>query len=194
MAGNKKLTDKERAWAYAYLETFNKTEAARIAKYAGNEASFRRIGYENSTKVHIREFIEAELAARALSANEVLARLSAHATADLSPYMTSNYFGKITLDLEAVKTAGLGHLIKKVTNTKDGSSVEFHDAQAALVHLGRYHKLFTDKVQVDDWRTQAIGDIKAGRIAYEALAEAFDDDLATELFRSAGVPIERSAV
>jgi len=45
-------------------------------------------------------------------------------------------------------------------------------------------------IQIEDWRSRAIEDIRAGRIAYEALAEAFNDrDLATELFREAGVPI-----
>lgn len=44
-------------------------------------------------------------------------------------------------------------------------------------------------VKVETWETQAIEDIKAGRIEYEALVEAFDESLATELFRRAGVPI-----
>lgn len=40
-----------------------------------------------------------------------------------------------------------------------------------------------------DWRDRAIDDIKAGRIKFEALAESFDESIATELFRSAGVPV-----
>lgn len=185
----KRLTEKERAWAYAFIETLNKTEAARRAKYAGNDATLRKIGYENSTKPHIRKFVEAELERRAMSAREVVSRLEAQATADLSPYLKQGYFGELTIDLDAVRAAGLGHMIKKVSNTRHGPSIEFYDTQAALVHLGRVHGVFTDKLQVDDWRSQAVADIRAGRIAFEALAEAFDDSLAAELFREAGVPV-----
>lgn len=42
--------------------------------------------------------------------------------------------------------------------------------------------------EIKDWRTQAIADIKAGALTYDAVARAFDDDsLAAELFREAGV-------
>lgn len=54
----------------------------------------------------------------------------------------------------------------------------------------KYREQFT--VKVDDWRSQAIADIRAGLITYPALAQAFDDTLATELFREAGVPIQIS--
>lgn len=47
----------------------------------------------------------------------------------------------------------------------------------------------TERIAVDDWHSQAIEDIKAGRITYPALAEAFDDDLATQLFREAGITV-----
>lgn len=40
-----------------------------------------------------------------------------------------------------------------------------------------------------EWRTQAIEDIRAGRIEYAALVEAFDESLATQLFREAGVTL-----
>lgn len=45
------------------------------------------------------------------------------------------------------------------------------------------------KHQEVTWQDQAIEDIKAGRLTYPALAEAFDDSLATQLFTAAGVPV-----
>lgn len=42
------------------------------------------------------------------------------------------------------------------------------------------------KFKTEDWRTQAIEDIKAGRLKYADVASAFDDTLALELFRLAG--------
>lgn len=47
----------------------------------------------------------------------------------------------------------------------------------------------TERLAVDTWETQAIEDIKAGKISYPALVEAFDDDLATRLFREAGITV-----
>lgn len=45
------------------------------------------------------------------------------------------------------------------------------------------------KVKQEDWRTQAIEDIKAGRIDYKTLSAAFDDNLAMQLFAAAGKPV-----
>ena len=47
----------------------------------------------------------------------------------------------------------------------------------------------TERIAVDDWHSQAIEDIKAGKLSYLALVEAFDDDLATRLFREAGITV-----
>lgn len=48
----------------------------------------------------------------------------------------------------------------------------------------------TQRIKHDDWRDEAIEYIKAGELTYQSLAEEFDHDLARDLFRSAGVPIE----
>lgn len=39
------------------------------------------------------------------------------------------------------------------------------------------------------WEDQAVKDIQAGLVTFEAMAEAFDVDLATRLFTRAGVPV-----
>jgi len=58
----------------------------------------------------------------------------------------SNYLldSRGSVDLETMKLDGKMHLVKKVKPTKYGLEVEFHDAQTALVNIGRHHKLFTD--------------------------------------------------
>jgi hypothetical protein len=45
------------------------------------------------------------------------------------------------------------------------------------------------EVNVTSWQDRAIEDIRGGKLSYDALAEAFDDNLAHELFKRAGVPI-----
>jgi hypothetical protein len=44
-------------------------------------------------------------------------------------------------------------------------------------------------IQVDDWRSQAIADIRAGKVTYEDLVNGFDTSLAAALFAEAGVPV-----
>lgn len=66
------------------------------------------------------------------------------------------------------------------------------DWRAAVEYLKRRdNRHWSDKVTVkhQDWRSMAIEDIRAGRITYQLLAQAFDDSLAAELFREAGISI-----
>jgi phage terminase small subunit len=195
MAANK-LTDKQQLFVLHYLECLNGTKAAKLAGYNGEDNALAVIAYENLRKPHIRAAIDAEIKARAMGADEVLTRLSDMARADMTEFLG--------LTEGEVKEHPHARLVKRFRRTTtvyydrngepsrevENVEVELHDQQAALIQLGRYHKLFVDRQQVDDWRSQAIADIKAGRLAYEALVEAFDDDLATELFRAAGVAVQ----
>jgi hypothetical protein len=190
MAKDKQLTGKQRLFVEFYLIHLNATKAAELAGYQGDYGSLRVIGHENLTKVNIRSAIDKALAERVMGKHEVLSRLAEHARTDMGDFITIKH-GLPFFDLEKAEEAAKLRLIKKFKNSENGIELELYDAQAALVHLGKYHKLFTDRIQTDDWRTQAIDDIKAGRIDYHTLAEAFDNDLATELFRTAGVPISR---
>lgn len=58
-----------------------------------------------------------------------------------APYIYSGGY----VDLSALERDGKMHLVKGLKHTRDGLQVEFYDAQAALVHLGKYHALFTEK-------------------------------------------------
>lgn len=156
-----RLTTKQQAFSEAYLETLNATEAARRAKYKGSYATLRSIGSENLTKPNIQEYIEKRLKDMAMSANEVLARLSKQARApDVTEFVQAREIYDVTfdgekvfvgmglsIDLEAIRKAGLGSQIKKISQTSNGIAIEWYDAHAALVDLGKYHKLFTEKVE-----------------------------------------------
>lgn len=50
----------------------------------------------------------------------------------------------VELNWDAIKQNG--HLVRSITNTKYGPRIELHDGQAALVNVGRRHKLFVDTV------------------------------------------------
>jgi hypothetical protein len=178
-----KLTDKQEAFICHYLVCLNATEAAFRAGYSGSRATLAAVGYENLRKPHIRAEIDRRMAALSMSANEVVFRLTEQATADFSEYMVQGaikdddgeHLSVITLDLEAVKKAGLGRLIKKITNSKYGPVIEFYDAQAALMALGRRHGLFTDRVTVDWQKELEEAGISPGDL-YELLVQRIAAD------------------
>lgn len=180
-----KLTTKQRKWLDEYLSCWNATEAARRAGYS----KARQSGSENLSHPVIKEEISTRLAQLGMSADEVIARLADHARADMSDFIKLEK-GEYVLDLKQAQERGKMHLVKKLKHTKYGLEIEFHDAQSALVHLGKAHGIFVERVQIEEeWRIQAIKDIRNGQVEFEPLAKAFDRDLATELFREAGVPV-----
>lgn len=183
-----KLTDKQQLFVVHYLAKLNGTEAARLAGYAGDDNVLAVTAYDNLRNPKIREAIDEGLRTRILSAEETLVRLVEHATSSMNDFIDIRH-GLPFINLEKAAERNKLHLLKKFKNTGKGVEIELYDAQAALVHMGRYHKLFTDKVEVDDWRSQAIADIRAGRVDYVTLAKAFDDTLATQLFAEAGIPV-----
>jgi len=139
------LTDKQQAFVQHYLDCLNGAEAARRAGYGA--AGARVEAHRLLTKPNIRAAIDAELRARALSKDEVLARLAEHATASMDDFLTVNGRG-VTLDLKKAALADRLHLIKKYTKTKQGVSIELYDAQAALVKLGEHYRLFVQRQEI----------------------------------------------
>jgi len=139
------LTGKQLAFVNFYLgeANFNATEAARLAGYKGSYGSLRVIGHENITKLNIKQAIAARMEQIAMPANEVLVRLSEQARGSIEDLLdVEGYF--IRDDLKKAKERGKLNLIKKITFNDFGGvkSFELHDPQAALVHLGKHHRLF----------------------------------------------------
>jgi phage terminase small subunit len=164
--GQDGLTDKQRVFIEEYLTCWNASEAARRAGYS--EKTAQQMGSENLSKPVIRQTIDSRLAEKRMSADEVLARLSAQASADMTDFFTPSGRG-VRLDLKRAKTLGRLHLVKKYNKTKQGTSIELYDAQAALVQVGRYHKLFTDKFSGD--LSGTIANVTSDELA-KARAEA----------------------
>lgn len=88
--------------------------------------------------------------------------------------------------------------VKAIGSGEFAERVDIERFNAPL--LEQYRKVLDDiaketggrvsQVKIDDWRSQAIKDIRDKKINFQVLAQAFDEDLANELFRLAGVPIE----
>ena len=154
-----KLTGKQQVFINAYLSNgFNATEAARTAGYKGHDQTLSSVGYENLRKPEIALQISERLNEHCASANEVLQVLSNQMRGSLVEVI------RIAGDPELadeLKKAGVDKLLKKhkirrsIRTTKDGETIEeithefeIHDPQAAAVHIGKHHKLFTEKHEV----------------------------------------------
>lgn len=185
-----KLTAKQKAFVAHYTRSLNGTDAARRAGYRGTYDSLRVIASQNLTKPHIRRAIDDMLRENAMSAAEVLSRLSDQARGAPADCFTV-YGPTIAFDFEKLKQHGLLHLVKKISYNSDGHPiVELYSSQRALESLGKVHALFVDRSRVEDWRSDAIEYIRRGEVSYKALADEFGTDLATELFTIAGVPVD----
>jgi hypothetical protein len=148
------LTGKQQAFVNAYLGAarFNATEAARLAGYKGDDVTLRNVAKENLTKPYIKTAIAEFWNANAMTAEETLHRLADMARGDIGDFLSTFTVTKdgktkqITIvDMEKVKANG--RLVKSITQTKLGPRIELYDARAALVDIGRYHKMFTDKTE-----------------------------------------------
>jgi hypothetical protein len=152
------LTFRQRLFVFHYLGTAdgNGSEAARMAGFAEPGAAASRL----LKNVNIRAAIDAKLSQAAMSADEVLARLSEMATVDAADFITITK-EEVRLDFDKARRRGKTHLIKAIKWTKAGVSFVLHDSQAALEKLGRHHGIFGERA--DEWREGAdlLDDAKA---------------------------------
>lgn len=133
------LTGKQQVFVENYLICWNETEAARRAGYAHPNSNAHRLMVNDGIQTAIQE----RLSALAMSADEVLARLTAQARGSMTDFLDDD--GKI--NLVQAREHGALHLLKSRSVTKEGERIELYDAQNALELLGKYHRLWTDKVE-----------------------------------------------
>lgn len=96
--GNK-LTHKQELFVNAYLGEAkgNATEAARLAGYNGNDVTLGQVGAENLKKPQIAELIEKRTSEAAMSATEVLQKLSEIANRERSDIATRDQIKALEL-------------------------------------------------------------------------------------------------
>jgi phage terminase small subunit len=156
----KKLTDQQQLFVLEYLECWNATEAY-LASHpkCTKRTTAKNNGSRALANAYIRAAIDARLKEKAMGADEVLARLAEQGRMTIADFVLEDAMP--TFDKEGNQTGevivvGLnwpairkhGHLIKSLANTPNGPRIELHDGQAALVHIGKHLKLFTDQVDV----------------------------------------------
>ena len=151
------LRAKRRVFVEHYLRTFNGTESAKRAGYSARSAHV--LAHRLLAEPAIQEAIKARLAELKMGTDEVLLRLSEQARAEYAEYLGDEG----TVDLARMLADGKGHLIKGTKWDRGGNLVvEFYDAQAALVHIGKAAGMFKDGAGVnvevnfdlDTWQRQ----------------------------------------
>lgn len=164
------LTGKQRAFINAYLgeAKFNATEAARVAGYKGDDVTLAAVGYENLRKPQIEAEVRARFNEATMSANEVLARITEIASGRITDFLDDDG----AFSLKITKQRGKDHLLKKLKIKRTAKKVdsftegeedaketietslvhedvelEMYSAHEALRDLGKFHKLFTDRIE-----------------------------------------------
>lgn len=160
MAENKPLTKANEVFITEYLKCFNGTEAYSRAYPKAKRDSARANAAELLAKPSIKAEIEARLAEYHMTADEALQRLADMARGDITEFITP--MG--AFDIEAMKAAGKGHLIKKIkqkTVTKIGkgendedteihdTEIELYPADSALRDVLKIHGKYKDTVDVN---------------------------------------------
>lgn len=154
------LSAKHSAFVNAYLTTFNATEAYHQVYAPKSREVAASSGHRLFRNDEIAEAISQRLSETAMGADEVLMRLAEHARGDIADFLQVSPNGDAALTLTGENEKARTRLIKKVTQRKTIRtteqsqteevvlSVELHDAQAALVQIGKHHKLFVDRTEV----------------------------------------------
>lgn len=135
------LKGKQHKFVLEYLQDLHGQNAAIRAGYSVDTA--RSQASRMLTFVNIRAAVDAGMALYAMPAPEVLYRLTEQARATMDDFLDPA--GDI--DLHRAREQGKLHLIKTRATTKEGERIELYSAQEALALLGKYHKLFTEKVE-----------------------------------------------
>ena len=149
--GNGRLTGKQRAFVNEWFKDFNGVKAAGRAGYQGNYWTLAAIASENLKKPKIKAELERRWAIHGITAEEVIARLSAMARSNIADFVGAHG----AIDWDAVKARG--ELVKKVVHRKgQESQIELYDAKGALELVGKTMGLFVDRQKVEHEGTVTI--------------------------------------
>lgn len=149
------LTAKQQVFLAAYLECWNASEAARRAGYSASTAGSQ--GGRLLKNVEISAAIDAFKSEHIMSAEEVQIALTEQARSDIGDFLAQDG-DAVTVDLPKAIAAKKTGLIKKLSQARTtrrrgeddtevtvSTTIELYDKQAALVQIGKIHKLFVER-------------------------------------------------
>ncbi|QPC82101.1 terminase small subunit [Phototrophicus methaneseepsis] len=194
------LNYRKQIFAEAWLRSKNQTAAAVEAGYSARSAYNQ--GYRLMKDDDVQEYIRARMEENRAGADEVLMRLVDRANGSMAMFGDVDKSGDFKLDFGKAQQLGALHLIKKMRRMTERRTIgeedeierttieiELYDAQQADTLLGRYNKMFTDKIEVTDPQMALLADIRSGAVDYESLAHEFGESFARTAFEDAGIPV-----
>lgn len=162
------LTNKQRAFVEHYLgdAQWNASEAARRAgyKHAGHQS------HRLLQNVAIKQHIQDRLRIIGATTEELVQGWLARIRADISPFVTS-----AGLNVQELKEAGLGFLIKGVRQTKDATTILLRDPDVAEERLARYLGTYAAEKHEIRHEFGDISDNELDRQIAEAIATAVEE-------------------
>jgi phage terminase small subunit len=151
------LTKRQRQFVRAYIQSNG--DPAQAMAVAGidphpcrgnDQAAILQTGRNLLKSRYVKQAIKEYWEAYHMEPAEVIGRLAQQARNDAMRYVTHDEEGIPKLDTERMVRDGNAHLIKGIRVDQKGQVViETHDAQTALVHVGRSMQMFGDKNQTD---------------------------------------------
>lgn len=146
---DKPLTPKEKRFCDEYLIDLNGARAARTAGYAKNSAKIAAC--KLLTKVNLQKYIQSNadkrMAKLDVTAESVLAELAKLGFSNMEDFTTPGKRGQLKLDCSELSRDQMA-AIQEISYDQYGQmKLKLSDKKASLDLLGRYHKLFTDKVE-----------------------------------------------
>jgi phage terminase small subunit len=153
LAKGQTLTNKERIFCLEYVKHFNGTRAAIAAGYSKKSAHYQAT--EILARPRVKKELEQLLAEHAMTAVEVLARLSDIARVhfanliELHEVPVLDKDGKHVGNVQRIQVKPdaiekYGYLIRSIKNTEHGIQIEVYDPLRALELIGKAIGLFRD--------------------------------------------------
>lgn len=190
-AAPRKLTRRQQVFVERYLACWNQTRAADEAGFAFPDVA--AVGLMK--KPQIQAAIAERMKTLQLEADEVLTRLGQQARLNASMFFLFEWveekdingnaiidsttkepkrtYHMVGINWEVFDT--LGFLVKKLGfDAKGRPTIEFYDAQAALIQIGKAHRLFVDRVDTTNFNVDVSADEMARA---RAKAEEFEKNL-----------------
>lgn len=145
------LTARQKLFVLAYVGECrgNGYKAAQEAGYQGNRATLDACAYDLLRNPSIQHAIKEYLKPFGVTAERIVAELSDVIRGKMSDVLKRTVAPdgrpEWTIDLSHAMECGQSHLVRKVSNSKFGLTIELHDKLRAIELAGRYLRMWGDR-------------------------------------------------
>lgn len=139
------LSEAHKRFVDSYVHCLNYRKSYQDAFGLTNVNSAKVLGCQLAAQPEVKLAIVERLKLFSIDKSETLQRIISLIQFDISDYMNFD----ATLNVDRLKEAGLGWLIKAVKPTRFGTEYVLMDKDRALENLAKIHSLFNDNATVN---------------------------------------------